>query len=126
MKLRRKQAQATVDINSRLKDLEGLQNLKEAYTGNNSMGDPEEVQENILEISRAITVLQTMSTLYEAEINTIVQNMGGMFLKLPSINKQLAKGKLTMEANLADHIRNGGSESTTRLQSGIVHYPYVM
>ncbi|KAF9379631.1 hypothetical protein CPB97_008860 [Podila verticillata] len=76
MKLRRKQAQATVDINSRLKDLEGLQNLKEAYTGNNSMGDPEEVQENILEISRAITVLQTMSTLYEAEINTIVQNMG--------------------------------------------------
>ncbi|KAI9242515.1 MAG: hypothetical protein BYD32DRAFT_362651, partial [Podila humilis] len=76
MKLRRKQAQATVDINSRLKDMEGLQNLKEAYTGNNSMGDPEEVQENILETSRAITVLQTMRALYEAEINTIVQNMG--------------------------------------------------
>lgn len=80
MKLRRKQAQATVDINSRLKDMEGLQNLKEAYNGNSSMGDPEEVQENILETSRAITVLQTMNALYEAEINTIVQNMGGMSL----------------------------------------------
>jgi hypothetical protein len=95
MKLRRKQAQTTVDIQSRLKDMEGLQNLKEAYTGNNSMGDPEEVQENILETSRAITVLQTMGALYEAEINTIVQNMGGMLLDIClslSSNKKLAKG----------------------------------
>ncbi|KAF9108952.1 hypothetical protein BGX29_000040 [Mortierella sp. GBA35] len=76
MKLRRKQAQTTVDVNSRLKDLEGLSNLKNAYIENNSLGDPEEVQESILEASRAITVLQTMSALYEAEINTIVQTIG--------------------------------------------------
>ncbi|KAG0270477.1 hypothetical protein BGZ95_001680 [Linnemannia exigua] len=76
MKLRRKQAQTTVDINSRLKDLEGLSNLKNAYIENNSLGDPEEVQESILDASRAITVLQTMSALYEAEINTIVQTIG--------------------------------------------------
>lgn len=77
MKLRRKQAQTTVDINGRLKDMEGLLNLKNAYIENNSLGDPEEVQESILEASRAITVLQTMSALYEAEINTIVQTIGG-------------------------------------------------
>ncbi|KAF9193140.1 hypothetical protein BGZ51_004112 [Haplosporangium sp. Z 767] len=76
MKLRRKHAQTTVDINTRLKDLEGLSNLKEAYKANNSLGDPEDVNENILEISRSITLLQTMSALYEAEINTIVQTMG--------------------------------------------------
>ncbi|KAI1318856.1 hypothetical protein EDD11_005702 [Mortierella claussenii] len=76
MKLRRKQAQATVDIASRIKDLEGLQNLKEAYTSNSSLGDPEEVQENILETSRSVTLLQTMNALYEAEINTIVQAVG--------------------------------------------------
>ncbi|KAG9072159.1 hypothetical protein KI688_006383 [Linnemannia hyalina] len=76
MKLRRKQAQATVDINGRLKDMEGLLNLKNAYIENNSLGDPEEVQESILEASRAITVLQTMGALYEAEINTIVQTIG--------------------------------------------------
>ncbi|KAF9155061.1 hypothetical protein BG015_011199 [Linnemannia schmuckeri] len=73
MKLRRKQAQTTVDINSRLKDMEGLSNLKNAYIENNSLGDPEEVQESILEASRTITVLQTMSALYEAEINTICE-----------------------------------------------------
>lgn len=77
MKLRRKQAQTTVDISGRLKDMEGLSNLKNAYIENNSLGDPEEVQESILEASRAITVLQTMSALYEAEINTIVQTIGG-------------------------------------------------
>lgn len=77
MKLRRKQAQTTVDINGRLKDMEGLFNLKNAYIENNSLGDPEEVQESILEASRTITVLQTMSALYEAEINTIVQTIGG-------------------------------------------------
>ncbi|KAF8942128.1 hypothetical protein BGZ47_006803 [Haplosporangium gracile] len=76
MKLRRKQAQTTVDINSRLKDMEGVSNLKNAYIENNSLGDPEEVQESILEASRTITVLQTMSALYEAEINTIVQTIG--------------------------------------------------
>ncbi|KAG0198886.1 hypothetical protein BGX28_007724 [Mortierella sp. GBA30] len=76
MKLRRKQAQTTVDINTRLKDLEGLSNLKEAYKTNSSLGDPEEVQENILEISRAITLLQTMGALYETETNTIVKTMG--------------------------------------------------
>ncbi|KAF9405191.1 hypothetical protein BGZ94_003713 [Podila epigama] len=76
MKLRRKQAQATVDINNKFKDMEGLQNLKEAYTGSNSLGDPEDVQENILETSRAITLLQTMNVLYEAEINTIVKTIG--------------------------------------------------
>ncbi|KAF9904149.1 hypothetical protein EC991_002984 [Linnemannia zychae] len=76
MKLRRKQAQTTVDINTRLKDMEGLSNLKNAYTENNSLGDPEEVQESILDASRAITVLQTMGALYEAEINTIVQTIG--------------------------------------------------
>ncbi|KAF9132893.1 hypothetical protein BGW39_011079 [Mortierella sp. 14UC] len=76
MKLRRKQAQTTVDINSRLKDMEGLSNLKNAYIENNSLGDPEEVQERILDASRVITVLQTMSALYEAEINTIVQTIG--------------------------------------------------
>ena len=78
MKLRRKQAQTAVDINSRLKDMEGLQNLKEAYHGNRSLGDPDDVNENILETSRSITVLQTMNALYEAEINCIVQTMGGM------------------------------------------------
>ncbi|GJJ77311.1 formin-binding protein 1 [Entomortierella parvispora] len=76
MKLRRKQAQTAVDINSRLKDMEGLQNLKEAYLGNRSLGDPDDVNENILETSRSITVLQTMGALYEAEINSIVQTMG--------------------------------------------------
>ncbi|KAF9136636.1 hypothetical protein BGX30_010981 [Mortierella sp. GBA39] len=76
MKLRRKHAQATVDINGRLKDMEGLLNLKNAYIEKNSLGDPEEVQESILEASRAITVLQTMSALYEAEINTIIQTIG--------------------------------------------------
>lgn len=77
MKLRRKHAQTTVDITTRVKDLEGLSNLKEAYRGNGSLGDPDEVQENILETSRSITLLQTMSALYETEINTIVQTMGG-------------------------------------------------
>ncbi|KAI8603269.1 hypothetical protein EDD21DRAFT_42808 [Dissophora ornata] len=76
MKLRRKEAQSTVDINSRLKDMEGLYNLKEAYSGNNSLGDPEEVNENILETARSITLLQTMGALYESEINTIVRAIG--------------------------------------------------
>jgi DUF917 family protein len=58
--------------------MEGLSNLKNAYIENNSLGDPEEVQESILEASRAITVLQTMSALYDAEINTIVQTIGGI------------------------------------------------
>ncbi|KAF9198350.1 hypothetical protein BGZ49_000847, partial [Haplosporangium sp. Z 27] len=76
MKLRRRQAQTIVDINNRLKDMEGLFNLKEAYTSNNSLGDPEEVSENILETARSITLLQTMAALYETEINTIVQAVG--------------------------------------------------
>ncbi|KAG0222948.1 hypothetical protein BGW41_005780 [Actinomortierella wolfii] len=76
MKLRRKLAQVMVDITSREKDLEGLRNLKEAYTVNRSLGDPDEVHENIMEISRAITVAYTMKTLYEAEISTIVGTMG--------------------------------------------------
>ncbi|KAG0042311.1 hypothetical protein BGZ83_000610 [Gryganskiella cystojenkinii] len=76
MKLRRKNAQSTVDISARVKDLEGLQNLKEAYLGNRSLGDPDDVNENILETQRSITVLQTMGALYEAEINSIVQTMG--------------------------------------------------
>ncbi|KAG0292801.1 hypothetical protein BGZ98_002458 [Dissophora globulifera] len=76
MKLRRKQAQSTVEINNRLKDMDGLQNLKEAYATNNSLGDPEEVNENILETARSITILQTMNSLYEAEINAVVQAVG--------------------------------------------------
>ncbi|KAF9112165.1 SCF ubiquitin ligase complex subunit cdc4 [Mortierella sp. AM989] len=76
MKLRRRQAQATVDISNRLKDLEGLQNLKEAYVSNSSLGDAEEVSENILETARSITLSQTMVALYDAEINTIVQAVG--------------------------------------------------
>ncbi|KAF9172430.1 hypothetical protein BGX21_003829 [Mortierella sp. AD011] len=77
MKLRRKQAQITVDINNRLKDMEGLVNLKEAYTSNSSLGDAEEVSENIIETGRSITLLQTMAALYDSEINTIVQAVGG-------------------------------------------------
>ncbi|KAF9438240.1 hypothetical protein BGZ76_009071 [Entomortierella beljakovae] len=76
MKLRRRQAQAKVDIANRLKDLDGLQNLKVAYASNASLGDAEEVGENILEISRSITILQTMTALYDAEINSIVQAVG--------------------------------------------------
>ncbi|KAG0022473.1 hypothetical protein BGZ80_000175 [Entomortierella chlamydospora] len=76
MKLRRKQAQVTVDINNRLKDMEGLLNLREAYTSNSSLGDAEEVSENIIETGRSITLLQTMAALYDSEINTIVQAVG--------------------------------------------------
>ncbi|KAF9971625.1 hypothetical protein BGZ73_005417 [Actinomortierella ambigua] len=76
MKLRRKLGQVTVDITSREKDLEGLQNLKDAYTTNRNLGDPDEVHENILEFSRTITLAKTMKTLYEAEINAIVSTMG--------------------------------------------------
>ncbi|KAF9933739.1 hypothetical protein FBU30_004540 [Linnemannia zychae] len=85
MKLRRKQAQCTVEINNRLKDIEGLANLKNAYIENNSLGDPDDVQESILEASRAITVLQTQNALYDAEINTIVQAIGGILPFLPTV-----------------------------------------
>ncbi|KAF9919099.1 hypothetical protein BX616_001834 [Lobosporangium transversale] len=76
MKLRRKQAQATVDITTRIKDLEGLYNLKEAYTNNKDLGNPDDVNENILESSRSVMLLQTQNALYEAEINTIIQAIG--------------------------------------------------
>jgi hypothetical protein len=93
MKLRRKQAQTAVDISGRLKDLEGLHNLKEAYLSNRSLGDPDDVNENILETSRSITVLQTMSALYEAEIHGIVQTMGGtFFMTIRRINCRLIPG----------------------------------
>jgi hypothetical protein len=75
--LRRKHAQTIVDITSRQKDIEGLQNLKEASTGNNTLGDPDEVRENILLNERDITLMQTTSALLEAEIDAIVQAIGG-------------------------------------------------
>ncbi|KAG0006715.1 hypothetical protein BGZ65_004795 [Modicella reniformis] len=83
MKLRRKHAQTAVDISGRLKDFEELRNLKETYTNSNSQGDPDEVTENILEAERAITLLQTMNALYEAEINTIVQAVGDTLQNQP-------------------------------------------
>ncbi|KAF9362966.1 hypothetical protein BGX34_005181 [Mortierella sp. NVP85] len=76
IKLRRKHAQTIVDISSRQKDIEGLQNLKEASTGNNTLGDPDEVRENILLNERDITLMQTTSALLEAEIDAIVQAIG--------------------------------------------------
>jgi hypothetical protein len=78
IKLRRKHAQTTADIVTRQKDLESLQNVRQSYISNGSLGDPDEANENILLTSRDIMVLQTMNALSEAEINTIVQAIGGM------------------------------------------------
>jgi hypothetical protein len=57
--------------------LEVLQGQKESYIANNSLGDPDEVNESIVLAGRDETLLQTMNALHEAEINAIVQAIGG-------------------------------------------------
>ncbi|KAF9583613.1 hypothetical protein BGW38_009039 [Lunasporangiospora selenospora] len=76
MKLRRKHWQTTTEVTTRQKDLEALHSTRDACLSSGNYGELEEVQENILVLSRDITLLQTTVALLDAEINTIVQTMG--------------------------------------------------
>ncbi|CAG8462865.1 5780_t:CDS:10 [Paraglomus occultum] len=65
---------ATIEIKER--DIEGMQSLQEAYSNNANLGDADTVIENLLEYMREVTVLRTMQTNYETEINAIIEAIG--------------------------------------------------
>ncbi|KAJ3114622.1 hypothetical protein HDU96_001878 [Phlyctochytrium bullatum] len=74
--LRRQLAALDKDIATRTRGVDGMKVLMEAYTKNPNQGDPFEVNENILEITRELTLLQSQRTKLETMIECIVSNVG--------------------------------------------------
>lgn len=64
-------------VASKIKEIEGLERLRAAYTENPSLGDPEEITDNLLESTRSVIVLEAELSILEAEIATISEAFGG-------------------------------------------------
>ena len=75
-KFRLKLEQTLVEIENKHKELDGLRNLYDAYLKNPKTGDPDEVNENMIETIRAITLLELQKTRYLTSINTLTASIG--------------------------------------------------
>lgn len=64
-------------VNSKAKEIQGLENLRDAYLKQKGLGDPEEVTDNLLESVRSAIVVEAQLSLLEAEVQTISDALGG-------------------------------------------------
>ncbi|CAO1632416.1 unnamed protein product [Parajaminaea phylloscopi] len=79
MLIKKRQAMAELIplVNSKAKEISGLENLRDAYLDQPGLGDPEEVTDSLLESIRAAIVAETQLSLLEAEVQWISETLGG-------------------------------------------------
>ncbi|CAG8434589.1 6981_t:CDS:10 [Ambispora gerdemannii] len=63
-------------IETKKKDISGMENLVDAYSKNPSLGNADVVNENLLETLREVTSLESMKTYYQTEVNSIIPVIG--------------------------------------------------
>lgn len=61
---------------AKAKEIEGLQRLQAAYLDKPSLGNPEDITDNLLESVRANIVLESQLSILEAEVEAIVEAIG--------------------------------------------------
>lgn len=64
-------------VNSKAKEIQGLENLRDAYLNQKALGDPEEVTDNLLERIRKAIVAEAQLSLLEGEVQWIFETLGG-------------------------------------------------
>ncbi|KAJ3107447.1 hypothetical protein HDU97_004043 [Phlyctochytrium planicorne] len=74
--LRRNLAQLDKEVETRKRGIEGMKVLMEAYVRNPAQGDAFDVKENILEVSREITLLLNTRAKLQTTVECIVSNFG--------------------------------------------------
>ncbi|KAK0524882.1 Protein BZZ1 [Tilletia horrida] len=76
IKDRKKIADLTPTIESKRRELSGLEELLEAYQGNESLGSVDDVMDNLIDSRRQFSTLESSKTLLEAEIAEITRAIG--------------------------------------------------
>ncbi|KDN53182.1 hypothetical protein K437DRAFT_253195 [Tilletiaria anomala UBC 951] len=76
LKARQKARDVRPMMESRRKEVQGLQNLRDAYAKQEGLGDPDEVMDNLLESSRELLVLETSEGCLQAEEDIIIASIG--------------------------------------------------
>lgn len=77
----RKRQRMTEDIplvNSKAKEIQGLERLRDAYLKDAKLGDPEEVTDNLLESVRGSLLIEAALSILEAEVATISSAIGSV------------------------------------------------
>ncbi|CAG8767014.1 2962_t:CDS:2, partial [Dentiscutata heterogama] len=75
-KSKRKLPNLNSTIEEKSKQIVGLKSLKEAYENNPKLGDSEAVTDNLHEAIREVTILETLRTTCQTEVDSIIQVIG--------------------------------------------------
>ncbi|KAI9611513.1 hypothetical protein H4Q26_008467 [Puccinia striiformis f. sp. tritici PST-130] len=73
---RSKASELEPTIEAKRHEITGLENLREAYSSNESLGDPDEVVENLLESVRQTISLELQYTVLTKEVEVLEQTLG--------------------------------------------------
>ncbi|KAJ3332582.1 hypothetical protein HDU76_013759 [Blyttiomyces sp. JEL0837] len=76
VRLRKKLEQVEKEVAVKVKGIDGMAVLREVYLRNPAQGDPEEVMENMLEVKRDLTLLQSVRVKIAAQVEAIVKHIG--------------------------------------------------
>ncbi|KAF0420928.1 FCH-domain-containing protein [Gigaspora margarita] len=72
-KSKRKLPNLISTIEEKSKQIVGLKSLKEAYENNSNLGDSEAVTDNLHEAIREVTIMETLRTTCQTEVDSIIQ-----------------------------------------------------
>lgn len=63
-------------VESKGKEIQGLENLRDAYLNDTKLGNPEEVMDNLLESIRSAMVLEAQVSVLDAEVDAVAAAIG--------------------------------------------------
>jgi predicted GTPase len=64
-------------VESKKREVESLEGLREAYVANRSLGDPDEVLDSLFESERNLVLCEDDKAMLETEIDVLVSALGG-------------------------------------------------
>ncbi|GAC93930.1 hypothetical protein PHSY_001498 [Pseudozyma hubeiensis SY62] len=76
MRCRNRIAELEPMVEAKAKEVDGLQNLRDAYSKQHNLGNPDEVEDNLFEATRTLSALEIELHDLEAEVETIVADIG--------------------------------------------------
>ncbi|PKY15196.1 hypothetical protein GLOIN_2v1482746 [Rhizophagus irregularis DAOM 181602=DAOM 197198] len=75
-KAKRNLTKLTSEIESKRKEIDGMESLKEAYENNPRLGDSDAVTDNLHRTIREYTILETNRVKYQTQVESIVEAIG--------------------------------------------------
>ncbi|RIA98362.1 hypothetical protein C1645_731713 [Glomus cerebriforme] len=75
-KAKRNLMKLTSEIDSKRKEIDGMESLKEAYENNPKLGDSDAVTDNLHRTIREYTILETNRVKYQTQVESIIEAIG--------------------------------------------------